>query len=290
MRHTLDAEQAAEATNAHYELPPVLFEAFLGRRMKYSCGLFTTDEDPLDEAQDASLRLIADRLGITGGERVLDIGCGWGSLTLFLAEELGCSVVAVTPSRAQARFVAERAEHAGVRGLVELAVGPFQSVNPPERSFDAVAMVEMVEHLPEQHQPLRKVRRLLRPGGRVFCSAFCYRNGAAKREYESRPASMHALRLYGFTAMEPVSELLAVFESAGLSTVSLIDTTAHYGPTMRLWARGIEHSRDRLEDIRPGFADNMCRYLEAADASWGFTAKHYSLTAVNSRWGTTEIP
>ncbi|WP_158858173.1 SAM-dependent methyltransferase, partial [Streptomyces sp. NRRL B-1347] len=81
--------------NCHYELPSAVFEAFLGRRMKYTCGLYATGNETLDEAQEAKLRMIASLLGIRGGERVLDIGCGWGALALFLAEQHQCQVVAV---------------------------------------------------------------------------------------------------------------------------------------------------------------------------------------------------
>lgn len=286
----LAAAEAAEATNIHYEQPAELFEAFLGRHMKYTCAFFSGAGDSLDDAQETSLRVIARQLGLSGGERVLDVGCGWGSLSLFLAGQLGCQVTAVTPSRVQAGYVRHRAAAAGVASLVRVETGPFQAVALPERSFDAVAMVEVIEHLPEHREPLRKVYRLLRPQGRLFLSAFCYRSQAAREEFESRPASMHALGLYGFTAMAPLSELLSELADAGLSIAGLIDTTAHYGPTMDHWQRGIDRNRDLMEAIRPGFAGELVRYFDTARASWGYTAKHYAVTAVRSRMGAAVLP
>jgi cyclopropane-fatty-acyl-phospholipid synthase len=286
----LDAAEAAEATNIHYEQPAELFEAFLGRHMKYTCALFSGAGDSLDDAQEAYLRVIARQLGLSGGERVLDVGCGWGSLTQFLAGQLGCRVVAVTPSRVQAGYVLRRAAGAGTASLVRVETGPFQAVALPERSFDAVAMVEVIEHLPEHREPLGKAYRLLRPGGRLFLSASCYRSRADKEEFESRPASMHALGLYGFTAMSPLSQLLSELEDAGFSIAGLIDTTAHYGPTMDHWERGIDRHRDLMEAVRPGFADELVRYFDTARASWGYTAKHYAVTAVRSRMGAAVLP
>jgi cyclopropane-fatty-acyl-phospholipid synthase len=283
------AEAAATATNIHYEQPPAAFEAFLGAHMKYTCALFTGGES-LDEAQEAYLALIARQLGLRGGEHVLDVGCGWGSLTLFLASQAGCRVTGVTPSAVQAEYIRRRAAGAGVAGLVQVEVGPFQTVPLAERSFDAVAMIEVIEHLPEHREPLAKAYRLLRPSARLFLSATCYRSRAHQQEYENRPASADAVELYGFTAMTPLSQLLAELEDAGFSLGWLTDTTSHYGPTIEHWQRGIEFSKERMDAVTPGFADRLSRYFDAARSSWGYTAKHYAVTGIRSRHGATLLP
>jgi cyclopropane-fatty-acyl-phospholipid synthase len=90
--------------------------------------------------------------------------------------------------------------------------------------------------------------------------------------------------------MSPLSQLLAEVEDAGFSIAGLIDTTAHYGPTMDHWQRGIERNLDLMEAVRPGFAGELVRYFDTARASWGYTAKHYAVTAVRSRLGHTELP
>jgi cyclopropane-fatty-acyl-phospholipid synthase len=257
--------------------------------MKYTCALFTGGES-LDEAQEAYLRLIARQLGLRGGERVLDVGCGWGGLTLFLASQAGCRVVGVTPSAVQADYIRRRAVDAGVAGLVQVEVGPFQTVPLAERSFDAVAMIEVIEHLPEHREPLAKAYRLLRPSGRLFLSATCYRSHAHQQEYENRPASADAVELYGFTAMAPLSQLLAELADAGFSLGWLTDTTSHYGPTIEHWQRGIESNRERMDAVAPGFADRLSRYFDTARSSWGYTAKHYALTGIRSRHGATLLP
>lgn len=287
---TVPAADAAAATNVHYELPPELFESFLDRRMKYTCALYPLRDATLDEAQETYLAAVADRLRLRGGERVLDVGCGWGSLSLFLAERFGCHVVGVTPSRTQAGHIVRRAAELGVADLVTVEHAPIQAVRLAARSFDAVAMVEVIEHLPEHREPLRKVYRSLRTGGRLFLAAFCYRTKAGKAEFEARPASVHALDLYGFTAMVPLSGLTAEIEDAGFSFTSLTDTTSHYECTMADWQERIAGNRERMEAVRPGFADEMYRYFDTARASWGQTSKAYALTAVKSRMGGFELP
>ncbi|MEU8567829.1 class I SAM-dependent methyltransferase [Streptomyces pathocidini] len=277
-------------TNRHYEQPPEAFAAFLGRRMKYTCGLYGPGVGSLDEAQEAKLRMIASLLGVRGGERVLDIGCGWGALALFLAQEYDCHVTAVTPSAEQQRFVARRALETGVADRVRVVPGTFETAGLDGPRFDAAAMVGVLEHLPEHREPLRKVHRLLRKDASFYLSASCYRSRAARLEYERRPRSLHAVELYGFTAMNALSQLVEEVEDAGFSLTALTDLTAHYDRTMRDWQQRIAAGRAAMDAAAPGFADGIGHYFEAARASWGYTAKHYALAATRSRLGATRVP
>ncbi|WP_024805616.1 cyclopropane-fatty-acyl-phospholipid synthase family protein [Nocardia sp. BMG51109] len=279
---------AAAATNRHYDLPPEVFEAFLDARMKYTCGLYRTGGESLDEAQRDKLAYIARLLHVGAGQRVLDIGCGWGSLAVYLAVEHGCRVTAVTPSRVQSEYVRDRAAGAGVTGLVTVETGYFPDVSLPAAEFDAIAMVEVIEHMPDHGAALAQTARMLRRQGHLYLSATCYRSGDHQADAEHRPGSEHAVGLYGFTAMVTLSKIIGALETAGFSIAALTDMTSHYRQTMAHWQQRITDNRQRMEVAAPGFGTEISRYFDTAVASWGYTARNYSIAAVRSRMGRSE--
>jgi cyclopropane-fatty-acyl-phospholipid synthase len=284
---TLTPREAYRATNKHYALPVELFSTYLDRRLKYSSGLYTGDHDDLDRAQTDKLHFVARQLGLTGGERLLDVGCGWGSLVLFMAREYGCHVTGVTPSGPQAEYIREQAAQAGVTPLVTVDVGSFMDVPVADR-FDAVTMLGSIVHMPDRKAVLRKAHGLLRRGGPLYLSESCFRNHAAYEEFSRRPGTEHVtVGIFGFADMVPLSVLVEAVEATGLSLTGLTDLTAHYHRTIEEWERRADAARDRIEQVAPGMSEQLVRYLQTANAGWGYTTKHYALTAVNSRMGPT---
>ncbi|MEU0808978.1 class I SAM-dependent methyltransferase [Streptomyces sp. NPDC005970] len=287
---TLTPQEAFQATNQHYELPAELFAAYLDRRLKYSSGLYTTQDTDLDQAQTDKLRFVAGRLGLTGGERLLDIGCGWGSLTLFMAQEYGCQVTGVTPSRPQIEYIRAQAEKAGVAELITLTHGAFTDVEVAG-VYDAVTMLGSIVHMPDRGTVLRKVHALLRRGGSLYLSESCFRNHAAYEEFSHRPGTRHVTEnIFGFADMVPLSTLVEAVESAGFSLTALSDLTAHYHRTIQDWEERAHAARDRIERVAPGMSEPLIRYLRTANAGWGYTTKHYALSALKSRMGPAEAP
>jgi cyclopropane-fatty-acyl-phospholipid synthase len=279
-------DQARLATNKHYELPPEVFAAFLDKRLKYSSGLFLSQDATLEEAQTAKLRFVADRLGLSGGERLLDIGCGWGSLTLFMAVELGCRVTGVTPAAAQAAYIHQAAKESGVSELVDIVVGGF-SAAPVTGRFDAVTMLGSIIHMPDRVEVLRKAHSLLRNGGRLYLSESSFRSTELYEEFTARPGTRHVTEgIFGFADMLPFSVLIAAVESAGFSLTALDDLTRHYLRTIEEWERRAVANCDVIEEVAPGMSEPLERYLRTANAGWGYTTKHYALTATRSRMGT----
>ena len=283
-------QEAYQATNRHYELPAELFGIYLDQRLKYSSGLYTDEHTDLDRAQTDKLHFVARRLGLTGGERLLDIGCGWGSLILFMAQEYGCRVTGVTPSRPQAEYIRAQAEKAGVADRVTLELGSFTDAEVAGR-FDAVTLLGSIVHMPNRTAVLRKVYGLLRHGGSMYLSESCFKDHAAYEEFSRRPGTKHVTEgIFGFADMVPLSVLVAAVESAGFSLTGLTDLTAHYHRTIEEWERRVDTARDRVEMVAPGMSEPLIRYLRTANAGWGYTTKHYALSALKSRTGPTEAP
>ncbi|MEV0639933.1 class I SAM-dependent methyltransferase [Streptomyces sp. NPDC050619] len=278
-------KDAELATNEHYELPPELFRAFLDERVKYSSALYRTPGATLEEAQTAKLHFVAERLGLKGGECLLDIGCGWGSLTLFMAQEYECEVVGVTPSGPQAEYIREQADRLKVSARVDIRVGSYTDLDIEGR-YDAATMLGSIIHMPDRVAVLRKVYDSLRRQGRLYLSESCFRSTEAYRKFALRPGTRHVTEtIFGFADMVPFSHLIESAESAGFSLEQLDDLTAHYHRTIEEWQRRAEANRDRIEAVAPGMAEHLVRYLRVANAGWGYTSKHYALTATKSRLG-----
>jgi len=286
----LTPREAFQATNKHYELPAELFAIYLDRRLKYSAGLYTDEHTDLDQAQTNKLHFVARRLGLRGGERLLDIGCGWGSLILFMAQEYGCHATGVTPSGPQAEYIRERAADAGVADLITLRSGSFSEIEVAG-TFDAVTMLGSIVHMPDRTDVLRKVHGLLRRNGSLYVSESCFRDNATYQEFSRRPGTVHVTEaIFGFADMVPVSVLVDAIESAGFSLTGLADLTAHYHRNIEQWEERAQDALARVEEVAPGMSEPLIRYLQTANAGWGYTTKHYALSALKSRMGPTEAP
>jgi cyclopropane-fatty-acyl-phospholipid synthase len=279
------AQEARRATNRHYELPTAFFAAYLDRRLKYSSGLYQDPGTTLDQAQTAKLHFVAQRLGVSPGCRVLDIGCGWGSLVLFMAKEYGCRVTGVTPSATQAAYIIGRAEELGVADRVRIERGSFSDLGLDGR-YDAVTMLGSIIHMPDRTLVLEEAKGLLRRSGVLYLSESCFRNWRTYEEFSARPGTRHVTEgIFGFADMVPLSALVEAVESAGLSLTGLTDLTVHYRRTTMDWETRAQANRNDIEKAAPGMFDPLIRYLQTASAGWGYTTKHYALTATRSRLG-----
>jgi cyclopropane-fatty-acyl-phospholipid synthase len=263
-------ERDARAVRHHYDLSNDFFALFLDESMTYSCALFSRGATTLEEAQQAKLAIVCDKLALEPGERVLDIGCGWGSFAIHAAVNYGVEVTGITLSEPQAELGRRRAEEAGVADKVDLRVMDYRDL--AGEPFDAVASIGMVEHVGSANIDLyaEQVARLVRPGGRVL------NHGIARVRHGEPEAGAFSER-YVFPDAAPLhlSRIIFAMERAGLLTDHVEGFAPDYAETLRHWARRLD---ERLDDaIRIGGADRVRvwrLYLRAARNGFetGFTS------------------
>lgn len=271
-------------TNQHYDLDPEIFGEFLDPLRKYSSARYLGPDDTLEQAQRHKLRFVADRLGLRGGERLLDVGCGWGALMLFMAGEFDCDTLGISPAPRQHEYIAEQAAARGLTERVRTRVGHFEEMDLPAKGFDAVTLLGSIVHMPDTDAVFRRARAVLRRGGTLYVSESCFRNATARTAFDDRDGTRFVRSdIFGFGELRPLSELVAAAENAGFSVIAVDDLTADYHRTIEAWIANVDAAADRIDTHRPGLAATLRHYLEIANAGWGYTTKHYALTCRNAR-------
>ncbi|GGK80209.1 SAM-dependent methyltransferase [Mangrovihabitans endophyticus] len=232
--HTRERDRAA--ISYHYDLSNEFYQLILDPAMAYSCGYWTGTgpEYGLAEAQRDKLDLICRKLGLAPGMRLLDVGCGWGSLSLHAARHYGVTVTGVTLSARQRAFAVARAEREGLSGAVDIRLQDYRDI--ADGPYDAVASVEMGEHVGADQYPTfaARLHDLLAPCGRLLIQQMSrgtdQPGGGAFIESYVAP-DMH---------MRPVGETVSLLAAAGLEIRDVHAMREHYVRTVDVWARTLE--------------------------------------------------
>jgi cyclopropane-fatty-acyl-phospholipid synthase len=233
-----------DAIAHHYDLSNEFYALLLDESMAYSCAYWTGDEPEytLADAQRDKLNLICRKLRLTAGTRLLDVGCGWGSLTVHAARHYGARVVAVTLAQEQAAHVRRRVADLGLGDRVEVRLQHYREIDPAAR-FDAAATVEMGEHVGGREYPgfARRLHDLLVPGGRLLVQQMSRsgpRPGGGPFIERFIAPDMH---------MRPVGETVALLERAGLEVRGMEAMREHYVRTVRVWLDTLEARWDQVQ-------------------------------------------
>ncbi|WP_189762851.1 SAM-dependent methyltransferase [Streptomyces xanthochromogenes] len=233
--HTTDRDRAA--ISHHYDLSNDWYALLLDESMAYSCAYWTRPDDPhygLAEAQHDKLELICRKLALAPGTRLLDVGCGWGSLSLHAAQHFGARVTAVTLSREQRDFVAARVRERGLDDLVKVHLRHYRDITGAD--YDAVCAIEMGEHVGAAQYPAfaGRLHALLRPGGRLLVQQMSRTGtapgGGAFIESYIAP-DMH---------MRPLGDTVSLLENAGLDVWAVESLREHYVRTIAAWYATLE--------------------------------------------------
>lgn len=236
----------------HYDLSNDFYRLFLDEDLNYSCAYFQREGQDLEAAQRAKLRHIAAKLRIEPGMRILDIGCGWGAMALYLAEHFGARVVGVTLSREQAALAEERAEERGLSSQVEFKLCDYRNVHG---QFDRIVSIGMFEHVgvPQFGRFFAQVHDLLTDDGIALLHAIG-RKGV--------PGATGAwIRKYIFPGgySPSLSETFAAIERQRLWATDIEILRLHYAETLAEWGRRFAASRDKA---RAMFDERFCRMWE----------------------------
>ncbi len=290
-KHTTERDR--EAVRHHYDVGNEFFSLFLDPSMTYSCAFFSRvpkrkgilardEQATLEQAQDAKLELVCTKLGLQPGQRVLDVGCGWGSFVMHAAQRHGVEAVGITLSGNQAELARKRVADAGLADRVEIRVQDYREL--AGENFDAVASIGMVEHVGEAQidRYAEQLASMLAPGGRLL------NHGISRLRHGSVEGGAFSER-YVFPDGETlqVSRVMLALERAGFITQHVEEFGSDYAETLRHWIRNLDDNLERAEELAGPERLRVWRlYLRAARN--GFEIDFTSVYQVLCRLGAAQ--
>jgi cyclopropane-fatty-acyl-phospholipid synthase len=301
-----------QAVTHHYDVSNRFYEMVLGPSMTYSCAVFATPEDTLEQAQARKVDLVARKLNLQPGDRLLDIGCGWGAMGIHAARHYGARVVGVTLSEPQQRYATEQARLAGVSDLVDFRIQDYRDIQ--DEPFDAISSIGMSEHVGRKGLPsyTHTIWELLRPGGRFL-------NHAIGRpvSYDDDPQPSRAsefsrqmqialgmrgpskngsqfIERYVFPdgELQEVGTMVSMFQSHGFEVRHLESLREHYALTLRRWVDNLVKRFDEATDEVGAQRARVWR-LYMAGSAVGFERHHleiHQILSVRPNHGVSGFP
>ncbi|MGX8906484.1 class I SAM-dependent methyltransferase [Streptomyces netropsis] len=263
--HTLRRDKAA--ISHHYDVGNTFYERVLGPSMVYSCAYWESSDSTLEEAQRAKLDLVCRKLALEPGQRLLDVGCGWGSMVLHAAREYGVSAVGITLSEEQAAYARKRVAEAGLADRVEIRVQDYRETF--DGPFDAISSIGMAEHVGSARyaEYAAELYGLLKPGGRLLNHQIARRPLRDERAYEVD----EFIDRYVFPDGElaPVGRTVGQLERAGFEVRDVEALREHYALTLRRWVANLEaHWDEAVRLSSPGRARVWRLYMAASALSF----------------------
>ncbi len=292
-REAHDKATDAEAISYHYDLSNDFYRLWLDRDMVYSCAYFETGSEDLEQAQQAKLRHLCRKLRLKPGERLLDVGCGWGGLARYAAREFGAKVFGITLSREQLELARERVAEEGLAKQITLELMDYRDL-PQDGRFDKVVSVGMFEHVGHANLPLycQRLFDAVRPGGLVM------NHGITARHIDGRPVGHGAgefINRYVFPHGElpHLVNISSCISDAGLEIVDVESLRLHYARTLEFWSERLEAQLEQAKRMVPERALRIWR-LYLAGCAYGFRHNwinlHQILASKPLADGSHELP
>ncbi len=265
-------ERDRRAISYHYDLSPQFYELWLDRRMVYSCGYFPTGKEDLDCAQEHKLDYLCRKLRLRPGERLLDIGCGWGGLVMYAAEHYGVQAIGITLSVPQAELARQRLREAGFIDRCRVEVADYRDIEH-DLPYDKIVSVGMFEHVGEALLPeyFRRAWDMLRPGG-----VFLNHGIAHSATYRRRGPSFIDRYVFPDGDLVPISTSLRAAELSGFEVRDVESLREHYALTLRHWVRRLEAHAEEARRITDDTTYRIWR-LYMAGTAHGFQSGRMNL-------------
>jgi len=257
------SDRLAQAVHYHYDLDPEFYGLFLDPRLVYTCAYFARADEDLATAQERKLDYVCRKLRLQPGERLFDIGCGWGALVMHAAREYEVEALGVTLSRRQAELANERIRAAGLADRCRIELRDYREI---DGEFDKVSSIGMFEHLSEEGlaEYFERVFSVLRPGGAFLNHGIGERYGKVRR----RGGSFFMTYLFPDCALLPISTTSRLAEAAGFEVRDVESLREHYALTARAWRHNLEANQDRAVAVAGEEAFRVWR-LGMAGFAWG---------------------
>ncbi|WP_329033357.1 cyclopropane-fatty-acyl-phospholipid synthase family protein [Streptomyces sp. NBC_01725] len=263
--HTKHRDRAA--ISHHYDVGNDFYEMVLGPSMVYSCAYFEEPGATLEDAQRDKLDLVCRKLGLTEGERLLDVGCGWGSMAIHAAREYGVQVTGVTLSREQAAYARKRIADEGLTDRIEIRVQDYRDVR--DGPYDAISSIGMAEHVGSvrYREYADDLFALLKPGGRLLNHQIARR--PERNESEYRIDDFIDAYVFPDGELAPLGRTVGTLEEAGFEVRDVESLREHYALTLREWVRNLErHWPEAVRLTSPGRARVWRLYMAASALSF----------------------
>ncbi|WP_370190341.1 class I SAM-dependent methyltransferase [Aeromicrobium sp.] len=248
----------AEAIHHHYDVSNRFYEIVLGPSMAYTCAVFPDQDATLEQAQFEKFDLVCRKLGLKPGDRLLDVGCGWGGMVRHAAEHYGVQALGVTLSRQQAEWAQQAIKDEGLDHLAEVRFGDYRDVE--EEGFDAVSSIGLLEHIGVRNYPdyLTFLQGKLRVGGRMLNHCITRRDGSLS----TKAGAFIDRYVFPDGELAPVGTIVTAMHDHGLEVRHVEDLREHYALTLRDWCRNLEQGwDDALGEVSLGVAKVWGLYM-----------------------------
>ena len=251
LRSSPIAIETKAANQQHYEVPADFFNLHLGPRLKYSCALYPDGSETLGQAEEKMLALYAERAGLKDGMRIMDLGCGWGSLSLWLAEKYpGSQIVGLSNSHGQREFIEKRAKERGLNN-VRILTGNVVEFDFPgsgvEPGFDRVMSIEMFEHMRNYGLLLAKISRWLKADGKLFVHIFAHK--LLSYPYEVKDDTDWMTQYFFLGGIMPSENLLLNFQDHLKVERQWWVCGQHYEKTSNHWLDGMDAAKAQIMPV-----------------------------------------